>query len=109
MAEYVGKRPTTDKEGVLQDIHWSGGAIGYFPTYALGSAYAAQIYQAMNKELNIDEAIASNQISLINQWLKEHIHKYARTKTPKEILLIATKENFSPTYYVDYLKSKFSN
>ena len=109
MAEYVGKRPTTDKEGVLQDIHWSGGAIGYFPTYALGSAYAAQIYQAMNKELNIDEAIASNQISLINQWLKEHIHKYARTKTPKEILLIATKENFSPTHYVDYLKSKFSN
>lgn len=109
MSQYVGKRPTTDKEGVLQDIHWSGGMIGYFPTYALGSAYAAQIYRAMNKEINVENAIENNDIPLINNWLKEHIHKYAQTKTPKEILKIATNEEFNPTYYVDYLKRKFKN
>ncbi|RJX25269.1 MAG: carboxypeptidase M32 [Acholeplasma sp.] len=105
--DYLGIRPKTDKEGVLQDIHWSGGAIGYFPTYALGSAYAAQIYQAMNKDLNIEEALLNNNIKAINAWTKEHIHKFASSKTPKEILMIATKEAFNPMYYVDYLKNKY--
>ncbi len=109
MSQYVGKRPTTDKEGVLQDIHWSGGAIGYFPTYALGSAYAAQIYQSMNKDFNIENAIENNDIAKINAWCKEHIHQFAQTKTPKEILQIATKEDFSPEYYINYLKAKFKN
>jgi len=63
----------------------------------------------MNKDLDIEKAISDNQIFLINDWLKEHIHKFAHTKTPKEIILIATKEEFSPKYYVDYLKGKFSN
>ena len=107
MSEYVGVRPKTDKEGVLQDIHWSGGAIGYFPTYALGSAYAAQIYHAMNQEINVESAIETNQIELINAWLKDHIHQYAQTKTPKEIMMIATKEPFNPMYYIEYLKRKF--
>ncbi len=109
MGQYVGKRPSTNKEGVLQDIHWSGGMIGYFPTYALGSAYAAQIYKSMNKEINVEKAIEENNIAAINSWCKEHIHKFARTKTPKQILQIATKQDFSSKYYVDYLKQKFSN
>lgn len=109
MGQYVGKRPSTNKEGVLQDIHWSGGAIGYFPTYALGSAYAAQIYQSMNKEINVTKAIEENNIAAINAWCKEHIHKFAQTKTPKQILQIATKQDFNPKYYVEYLKEKFSN
>ena len=108
MSQYVGKRPTTDKDGVLQDIHWSGGAFGYFPTYALGSAYAAQIYESMNKDLNVNQAIENNDIASINEWCKEHIHKFAQTKTPDEIMHIATKQEFSPHYYVDYLKEKFS-
>ena len=109
MSKYVGKKPSNDKEGVLQDIHWSFGSFGYFPTYALGSAYAAQIYQAMNKEINIEEAVLNNQINLINDWLKEHVHKFGRSKTPKEIMMIATKEEFKPSYYVDYLIKKFTN
>lgn len=108
MSQYVGKRPTNDREGVLQDIHWSFGAIGYFPTYALGSAYAAQIYQAMNKAMDVEQAIADNNIKAINAWLKDHIHIYGASKTPKELMLIATKEPFNPNYYVDYLKQKFS-
>ena len=108
MSSYVGKRPSNDQEGVLQDIHWSFGAFGYFPTYALGSAYAAQIYRAMAQEIDIDQAIKTNDIEKINAWLKEHIHIFAQTKTPKELLLIATKENFNPRYYIDYLKEKFA-
>lgn len=107
MKEFVGVKPKTDKEGILQDVHWSGGMLGYFPTYALGSAYAAQMYQAMNKEFNIDEALSSNDIPRINAWLKEHVHQFASSKSPKEILLIATKEAFNPMYYVNYLKNKF--
>ena len=109
MGEYVGIRPKTDKEGVLQDVHWSGGMLGYFPTYALGSAYAAQIYQAMNKELNIEEALQNNNIKSINAWLKDKVHTFASSKSPKEILMIATQEPFNPMYYVNYLKNKFKN
>lgn len=109
MGEYVGIRPKTDKEGVLQDVHWSGGMLGYFPTYALGSAYAAQIYQAMNKELNIEEALENNNIKAINAWLKDKVHTFASSKSPKEILMIATNEPFNPMYYVNYLKNKFKN
>ncbi|MDX9691892.1 MAG: carboxypeptidase M32 [Acholeplasmataceae bacterium] len=107
MSQYVGVRPTTDKEGVLQDIHWSGGAIGYFPTYALGSAYAAQIYQFMDKEIDVKKVIKENKIEKINEWLKEHIHQFASSKKPKEILMISTKQEFNPSYYVEYLKNKF--
>lgn len=107
--EYVGVRPKSDSEGVLQDIHWAGGSFGYFPTYALGSAYAAQIYYAMNKDFNIENAISDNQISKINEWLKVKIHQYGQAKTPKELIMLATKEPFSSKYYIEYLKRKFSN
>ena len=105
---YLGIRPSTDTEGVLQDIHWSGGSFGYFPTYALGSAYGAQIYDAMANEIDVEDAISKNNIQAINDWTKEHIHQYAQSKTPKEIMLIATKKPFDPMYYVNYLKGKYA-
>ncbi|PKK94144.1 MAG: carboxypeptidase M32 [Tenericutes bacterium HGW-Tenericutes-6] len=109
MSKYVGKRPTTNKEGVLQDIHWSGGAFGYFPTYALGSAYAAQMYDFMNQSFNVEDAIANNDIKKINEWNRIHIHQYASSKTPKEIIKLSTGKAFDPYYYVNYLKNKFKN
>ncbi|QWB96461.1 carboxypeptidase M32 [Mycoplasmatota bacterium] len=108
MTKYVGKRPTNDAEGILQDVHWAHGSIGYFPTYALGSAYAAQIYESMNQDFNVEVAVKNNDIARINAWLKEHVHKYGMSKTPKEILLIATNKPFDPTYYINYLKKKFN-
>jgi len=107
--QYVGIRPKDDKDGVLQDIHWAAGSFGYFPTYALGSAYAAQIFYAMNKDFNVENAISDNKIEKINTWLKENIHQYGQTKTPKELILLATKEPFNSTYYIEYLKRKFSS
>ena len=105
---YLGIRPSSDKEGVLQDIHWSGGSFGYFPTYALGSAYGAQMYHAMSKDIDVEHAIRSHNIKAINDWTKAHIHQFAQSKTPKDIMMIATKEPFDPMYYVNYLKGKYS-
>lgn len=108
MEEYLGVRPNSNSDGVLQDVHWSGGMIGYFPTYALGSAYSAQIYYAMLKELDIAKIVTDNQIEKINEWLKEKIHKYGSSKTPKELILEVTKEEFNAKYYIKYLKEKYS-
>lgn len=108
MESYLGVTPETDTLGVLQDIHWSFGAFGYFPTYALGSAYGAQIYDAMSKDIDIEDILVSNEIEKINTWTKEHIHQYGLTKTPQEIMMIATKKPFDPLYYVNYLKQKYA-
>ena len=108
MVEYLGIEPKNDSEGVLQDVHWSVGMFGYFPTYALGSAYAAQFYYAMKKDLNIEQMIKSNEIKTINNWLKDKIHHYGSSKTPKELLLEVTGEEFNPKYYVQFLKEKYA-
>lgn len=108
MIEYLNIEPKNNAEGVLQDVHWSAGLFGYFPTYALGSAYAAQFYYTMKKELNIDELVANNNIKEINNWLKEKMHQFGSSKTPNELLLEITGEEFDPKYYVQYLKEKYT-
>lgn len=106
--EYLGIRPKNDLEGVLQDVHWSEGLFGYFPSYALGSAYACQFEAAMNKTFNFTEAIEKDDLSQINVWLKENIHKYGSSKTPAEIIQGATGQAFNPKYFTDYLVNKYS-
>ena len=108
MEEYLGITPETDADGVLQDVHWSAGLIGYFPTYALGSAYAAQIYYTMLKELDVNKLVKENKLEVINKWLKDKIHIYGQSKTPKELLQDITGEPFDAKYYVQYLKEKYS-
>lgn len=108
MQKYVGTRPTNLSDGVLQDIHWAAGLFGYFPTYALGSAYAAQIYYYMNREINVDNCVENNQMYKINDWLKENVHKFGKTMKPEEILRNATGKEFDPNYYINYLKRKYS-
>jgi carboxypeptidase Taq len=106
--QYLGVDVPDDQHGILQDVHWSMGSFGYFPTYSLGSAYAAQIYHAMSKDIDIEKAVASGTVRPIADWLKEHLHKYGSSKYPKEILKLATGEDFNPNYYVDYLIQKYS-
>ena len=86
----------------------STGSFGYFPTYALGSAYAAQLYHQMKQEIDVDKAFGSETLAEVHQWLKEKVHQYAGSKTPKEILLLATHEAFNPKYYIEYLKEKYT-
>ena len=107
-SEYLGITVPNNTKGVLQDTHWAGASFGYFPTYALGSAYAAQIYNTMSKELDMPILMGSSNLKPINKWLKNKIHKYGASKYPKEILKIATGEDFDAKYYVNYLKEKYT-
>lgn len=107
MYEYLGVVPKNDSEGVLQDVHWSCGLIGYFPSYALGNVYSLQILNAMKKEINVQGALERGELKKIKSWLEEKIHRYGKLKTPKEIMLSVTGEELNPAYYIDYLKEKY--
>lgn len=104
---YLGVRPHHAAEGVLQDIHWSGAAFGYFPTYALGSAYAAQWMIAMRKELDVELALKEGRFKDIKAWLQDKIHQYGGLYSAQELMLKVSQEPFNPQYYVDYLSTKF--
>lgn len=106
--EYLGIDVPNDKQGILQDVHWAGGSFGYFPTYALGSAYGAQLLDAMKKDLDFEKVIGEENLKAINEWLKNMIHIYGATKTPDELMNIATGKSFDASYFVEYLKNKFS-
>lgn len=107
--EYLGVRPANDAEGVLQDIHWSQGSIGYFPSYALGSAIGAQLYCHMKKFMDVDALLREGRISVIREYLRDHIHQYGKMKTTRELLMDATGEDFNARYYVRYLEEKYRN
>lgn len=107
MKEYLGIGPKNDGEGVLQDVHWSCGLIGYFPSYALGNAYSAQIYNKMKEELNIEKILLDGDMEKIKCWLHKKIHQYGKLKTPKELIEEITGEDLNPKYYIDYLKEKY--
>ncbi|MEM1604824.1 MAG: carboxypeptidase M32 [Fervidicoccaceae archaeon] len=107
--KYLGIRPSTYSEGVLQDIHWSGGMIGYFPTYSIGTLLSAQIKYAIEKELGktIDEIALENNLGLIREWLREKIHKWGSTYPPSVLLQKAMGEELNPEYFVKYIESKY--
>lgn len=106
--EYLGIRPETYKKGILQDVHWAEGLFGYFPSYALGTAYAAQIYNAINEKVDISKELEKGEFSKINDILREKIHKYGKLKNPKELILNMTGKTFDSKHYINYLKEKFS-
>lgn len=106
--EYLGICPKNDSEGILQDSHWSFGGFGYFPSYAIGSAIAAQLMHTMKKEMDIDRLLQTGNLEPIHQFLQEHIHQYGGTKTVNEFLLDTTGEGFEPNYYIEYLTQKYS-
>lgn len=105
--EYLGVRPRNVSEGVLQDIHWSQGSFGYFPSYALGSAFAAQMYACMKKEMDFEKLLREGRIDVIREYLREHVHRFGKLKTSRELLKDMTGEDFDPQYYIDYLKEKY--
>lgn len=106
--EYLGITPPNDAQGVLQDVHWAGGSFGYFPSYALGYMYAAQIKKAMVKDLpNFDELIETGQFEEIKDWLAYKIHQFGRTKQPLEIMKDVTGEELNAQHLVEYLEEKY--
>lgn len=106
--EYLGICPENDLEGVLQDVHWSGGSFGYFPSYALGYMYAAQLAHAMRQDIDLEQVLASDDYSVIREWLTKHIHQYGASKEPNELLMEATGEGLNPNYLLEYMRNLFA-
>ena len=108
--EYLGLEVPTDTVGCLQDTHWSGGSFGYFPSYALGSAYGAQMAPAMAADgVDLDAACASGDLEPVRGWLREKIWRWGAGKDAPELIQGACGAPFDATFYCDYLHHKFSD
>lgn len=105
--EYLGIEPKNDSEGLMQDVHWYCGLVGYFPSYAIGNAYASQIYNTMKKDFDVEEALENGELKKITDWLGSKIHKYGKLKDTPEIIKEVTGEELNPKYYIEYLKEKY--
>ena len=109
MQAYLGIRPQRDSEGLLQDIHWSLGALGYFPTYTLGNLYGRQIYVAANSQIHdLEGRIAKGDLKTLREWLRENIHIIGRSRTAEELLVSLSGEPLSAEPFIAYLEEKFS-
>lgn len=105
--DYLGIEAPGDALGVLQDMHWSEGMFGYFPTYALGGAYASQFMHAMRADLDVDALLSCGDLAPITAWLQARVHRHGLLYPPVEWLKQATGEPFNPAYYADDL-SRFA-
>ena len=106
--EYLGISPENDAKGILQDSHWAGTSIGYFPTYALGSAYGTQMLDKMEADVpGLWDSVAAGDLSPVTGWLKAHIHQYACYYKPKDLFERACGK-FDTQYFVDYLTKKYT-
>ncbi len=109
MQEYLGVTPPNDAKGVLQDIHWSGGSIGYFSTYALGNLISAQWWEKVNKDIpNLHDQIRKGNFSELLAWLRKNIHQYGQKYEPQQLVEKVTGSKITPEPYIRYLKKKYS-
>ena len=106
--EYLGIVPPNDAEGILQDVHWSFGGFGYFPTYALGNLVSAQVWEKMSEEIeDIDGKVATADFMPILEWLRENIHQHGAKFEPQELVQKVTGSKINPEPFINYLKNKF--
>lgn len=109
MEDYLGITPDTDSEGVLQDVHWSFGGLGYFPSYTLGNLYAAQILNTIQQEIpNFYQTLENGNFDVVNEWLHTKIHQYGSLLSPNELIVKVTGEELNAKYLADYLTNKYS-
>lgn len=107
--EYFGIEVPSDTLGVLQDVHWSGGLIGYFPTYALGNLYSAQFYAAARRDiLNLDREIRAGQFAHLLNWLRKNIHVHGKLFSADSLVMNVTGERLNAKYFMDYVGEKYS-
>jgi carboxypeptidase Taq len=109
MEEYLGIRPPNDALGVLQDMHWAGGSMGYFPTYALGNVMSVQIFNRARADLpDLDEQFARGEFTPLREWFRDNLYVHGRKFTPPETLKKASGSRLDAGPYVQYLKSKYA-
>jgi carboxypeptidase Taq len=107
MHRLLGVEVTSDADGVLQDIHWGAGLIGYFPTYTIGNVMSAQIWDALRRDLpSVDDEIARGEFAPLRGWLREHVHRHGRRYAPRELLRRVTGEDLRVEPYLRYLGAK---
>lgn len=105
--EYLDINVTNNRDGILQDVHWSQGSFGYFPTYALGSAIGAQIFSKMNKDIDIDYLLEHKKFNKIIKYLKDNIQKHGALYNYDVLLQNYMSEGFDCKYYIEYLMKKY--
>ena len=109
MGKYLGIQPASDTEGILQDIHWSLGAIGYFPTYALGNLMSAQIFTCAQSALpDLDDQIAGGEFTPLREWLQTNVYHWGRRLSATEIIQRLTKGTINAVPWLDYIHQKYS-
>ncbi len=108
MRDYLGIVPDSDANGVMQDIHWYQGSIGYFPTYSLGSVLAAQIYRSAEEGINdLEEKIEDGDFGPLREWLRENIHRHGQFFRTEKLVEKATGEEPTADYFLEYVKDKY--
>lgn len=109
MEEYLGITPPNDAQGVLQDVHWSGGSIGYFSTYALGNLISAQLWEKINEDIgDLDDQIRKGEFGALLEWLHRNIHQHGQKFEPQTLVERVTGSKINPDAYVRYLTKKYS-
>jgi len=110
MHKYLGVVPDSFSRGVMQDIHWPSGSIGYFPTYTLGNLYAAQFFSRLTKDIgNVEHCIEQGDFAPILDWLRRKIHSQGTRYRAPELLSVVTDEDLNPNYLVQYLRDKYGD
>jgi carboxypeptidase Taq len=109
MWDYLGVEVPDDGHGVLQDVHWSGGMIGYFSTYLLGTVMSVQIWQAAQRSIpDLEEQVGRGEFTALRDWLGEHVHALGRKFTSQEVMVRATGAPLQAQPYLDYLRLKYT-
>jgi carboxypeptidase Taq len=109
MQNYFGLTPATDSEGILQDVHWSGGGVGYFPTYSLGNILAAQLFEAAGAAIgDLPAKIERAEFAPLLNWLTTNVHHHGKKYPPAELVKRATGRPLTTEPYLRYLQTKFS-
>jgi carboxypeptidase Taq len=108
MQEYLGLTPPNDAQGVLQDIHWSMGSIGYFSTYALGNLISVQLWEKIHQDIpDLEDQIRRGEFGALLSWLREKVHRYGRKYEPQQLVQRITGSKITPEPYLRYLQQKF--
>ena len=108
MQSYLGVKPEGDADGVLQDVHWSMGAFGYFPTYTLGNLYSVQFFEQAQQELpHLHEDMTAGQLLPLRRWLEQKIHRWGRMFTPDHLARRVTGSRVNPEPFLRYLEKKY--
>jgi len=109
MQEYLGLVPPDDAQGVLQDVHWSAGYVGYFPTYALGNLVSAQLWEVINRDIpDLTEQIRRGEFAALLDWLRQKVHRHGKKFEPQELVQRVTGSKIDPAPYLRYLERKYA-